>query len=43
MPKFKGEFAKWGNFGGLFSALVDGRSDLSNVIKFNPKSGHRKS
>ena len=35
LPKFQGEFAKWTNFGGLFQALVDSRTDLSAVVKFN--------
>ena len=35
LPTFNGEFSKWGNFRGLFQTLVDDRTDLSPIIKFN--------
>lgn len=35
LAKFNGDFSKWGNFWGIFSALVDRRPDISNIIKFN--------
>lgn len=35
IPEFNGQFSKWKNFWDSFSSLIDSRSDIDPVVKFN--------